>query len=127
MSTVNPVNWFEIPANDIARAKLFYESILGLELTNSEMGPNKMAWFPMEQGAPGSAGTLVQGEAYTPSHAGTLVYLHVDSIESTLEKITTASGKTLMPRTDIGQHGFIAHFEDTEGNRVALHEYPVQA
>ncbi len=33
-------------------------------------------------------------------------------------------GKTLMPRTSIGDHGFIAHFEDTEGNRVALHEAP---
>ncbi len=29
-----------------------------------------------------------------------------------------------MPRMGIGEHGFIAHFEDTEGNRVALHESP---
>ena len=35
-----------------------------------------------------------------------------------LGKIGEAGGKTLMPRTSIGQHGFIAHFEDSEGNRV---------
>lgn len=61
---------------------------------------------------------------YKSSHEGSLVYLHVDKIDPTLEALSGAGGKTLMPRTSIGEHGFIAHFEDTEGNRVALHEYP---
>jgi predicted enzyme related to lactoylglutathione lyase len=26
-----------------------------------------------------------------------------------------------MPKTSIGENGFMAHFTDTEGNRVALH------
>ena len=88
------------------------------------MGPNKMGWFPMEMGAPGAAGTLIQGEAYQPSQQGSLVYLHVDQIDPTLAAIEAAGGRTLVPRTGIGEHGFIAHFEDTEGNRVALHESP---
>jgi len=123
-SHANPVNWFEIPVNDLARAKSFYESSLGVEITEMEMGPKKMGWFPMEMGAAGSAGTLVEGDGYKPSHEGSLVYLHVDKIDPTLEAINGAGGKTLMPRMEIGEHGFIAHFEDTEGNRVALHEYP---
>lgn len=85
-----------------------------------------MGWFPMEMGAAGAAGTLIQGEGYKPSHDGSLVYLHVDAIDPTLEAINTAGGKTLVPRTSIGEHGFIAHFEDTEGNRVAIHEYPAK-
>ena len=48
--------------NDIAKAKVFYTSILDLELSESEMGPNKMAWFPMGMNAAGAAGTLIQGE-----------------------------------------------------------------
>jgi predicted enzyme related to lactoylglutathione lyase len=123
-SHANPVNWFEIPVTDLSRAKTFYEAVLGVEVTESEMGPKRMGWFPMEMGAAGSAGTLVQGEGYTPSHDGTLVYLHVDQIDPTLEAINGNGGQTLMPRMGIGQHGFIAHFEDTEGNRVALHESP---
>ncbi len=123
-SHANPVNWFEIPVTDMARARKFYATVLAVEITDSEMGPNKMGWFPMEMGAMGSAGTLIQGEGYTPSHDGSLVYLHVDAIDPTLEAIQANGGKTLMPRMDIGQHGFIAHFEDTEGNRVALHESP---
>ena len=41
--------------------------------------------------------------------------------------ITSHGGKTLLPRMSIGQHGFVAHFEDTEGNRVALHESPSES
>lgn len=124
-SHANPANWFEIPVSDLSRAKTFYETILALEITESEMGPNKMGWFPMEMGAAGSAGTLIKGDGYTASHDGSLVYLHVDAIDPTLDLIEGNGGKTLMPRMDIGQHGFVAHFEDTEGNRVALHESPV--
>jgi hypothetical protein len=120
----NPVNWFEIPASDLARAKKFYESVFGVELAENEMGGGKMAWFPMEMGAAGAAGTLIQAEGYTPSHAGSLVYIHVPKIDVALDRISEAGGKALLPRTGIGQHGFIAHFEDSEGNRVALHEAP---
>ena len=123
-SHANPVNWFEIPVRDLSRAKTFYETVLGVEIAETEMGPNKMGWFPMEMGAAGAAGTLIQGDGYEPSHQGTLVYINVDKIDPTLAAIEKSGGKTILPRGSIGEHGFIAHFEDTEGNRVALHEAP---
>jgi len=70
----NPVNWFEIPVNDLERAKQFYETVFGLQLSLNTMGSINMAWFPMTQGGPGVTGTLIQSENYTTSHAGTLVY-----------------------------------------------------
>lgn len=117
----NPVNWFEIPTSDLNRAKSFYESILGVELALNEMGPLKMAWFPMQHDSPGSTGTLIQAEGYTPSHDGALVYFHVDNIEATLAKVTENGGEVMMPKMSIGEHGFVARFQDSEGNRVALH------
>ena len=117
----NPVNWFEIPVNDLERGKQFYESVFGLQLSLNEMGPMKMAWFPMTQGGPGATGALMECENHTPSHAGTLVYFSVTDIEGTLATINAHGGKTLMPKTGIGEHGYIAHFQDCEGNRVALH------
>lgn len=117
----NPVGWFEIPTNDINRAKTFYEQVFGTELTLNEMGPAKMAMFPMEKDATGATGALIKSEGYTPSHSGTIVYFPVDDIEGTLKKIQGKGGKTLLPKTSIGEHGFYAQFEDTEGNRVALH------
>ena len=125
-SHANPVTWFEIPVSDMSRAKKFYEAVLAVEIVETEMGPNKMGWFPMEMGIAGSAGTLIAGDGYTPSHDGTLVYLHVDAIDPTLEAVNQNGGTTLMPCMSIGEHGSIAHFEDSEGNRVALHESPKQ-
>lgn len=117
----NPVNWFEIPVTDMERAKSFYEVVFETQLSIQDMGPLLMAWFPMEQGATGSTGTLVKHDQYTPSYAGTLVYFTVDSIEDTLARIQANGGKVLNPKMAIGQYGYVAHFEDSEGNRVALH------
>jgi predicted enzyme related to lactoylglutathione lyase len=117
----NPVNWFEIPAKDLQRAKTFYEKVLGCELAVQEMGPLKMALFPMEQNAEGATGSLVQSEGYVPSHQGSVVYFSVPSIDEALPRVPKSGGKVLNPKTSIGDYGFVAHFEDTEGNRVALH------
>ncbi len=117
----NPTNWFEIPVSDLNRAKEFYEYIFGTELILNEMGPMEMAWFPMIEGAPGATGTLMKSEGYIPSHQGILVYFSVENIEDVLKKVTDRGGNTLNPKTSIGEYGYIAHFEDCEGNRVGLH------
>ena len=114
----NPVAWFEIPVTNMARAKAFYEHVLGTSLEPMQMGPADMAMFPSAQGP---AGCLIKTDGYTPSHAGTLVYFAVTDIKGTLAKAEGRGGKTLLPRMDIGDFGFVAHFEDSEGNRVALH------
>jgi predicted enzyme related to lactoylglutathione lyase len=85
------------------------------------MGPLKMAWFPMEQDAAGATGSLVENENYVPSYHGSVVYFSVPSIDEALPRVSKSGGKVLNPKTPIGEYGFVAHFEDTEGNRVALH------
>jgi predicted enzyme related to lactoylglutathione lyase len=118
---MNPVDWFEIPVTDINRAKKFYEDVFGLQIFLNQMGPLEMGFFSMENDVYGAAGSLVKAEGYVPSHTGTLVYFGVPDIETVLELIRKNGGKILLPRTSIGEYGFIAHFEDSEGNRVALH------
>lgn len=57
-----------------------------------------------------------------PQKEGTLVYLNGgDDLAVPLEKIEKSGGKVLMPKTAIGENGFMAIFLDTEGNRVAFH------
>jgi predicted enzyme related to lactoylglutathione lyase len=121
MADINAATWFEIPVTDMARAVRFYTKAFGIELREVTMGAATMAWFPMAPDAPGSGGTLIHDEGYMPSKEGSLVYLAVDDIDETLARIDEAGGKTLLPNTNIGEHGTIAHFEDSEGNRVALH------
>lgn len=121
----NPVIWFEIPVKDIARARRFYETVLGLNLEPPiQMGQATLSFFPMEMGVVGAGGALIQAEHVQPCEQGTTVYFSVEAIDPVLERINRAGGKTCLPRTSIGEYGFMAHFQDTEGNRVALHEAP---
>lgn len=118
----NPINWFEIPVSDMERAKKFYETILDYEITINTMGEVLMGWFPFEQNAPGATGTLIQNEHYTPSYEGTLVYFSVAEIDDVMAKVEHAGGKVINTKFSIGEFGFCGHLEDTEGNRIALHQ-----
>lgn len=113
--------WFEIPVTNMERAISFYGDVFGVKLEPNQINNLVMAWFPMKPGEAGAPGALVQAENYTPSHEGTLIYATVTNIEEMLKKVTAHGGKVLMQKTDIGEHGFFAHIEDTEGNRLGIH------
>jgi len=117
----NPVGWFEVPVRDMQRAKAFYESVFQCQLELHDMGPNQMAWFPWKEGGTGSAGALIKGEAYEPSHDGCIIYFTAPDLKAHLERVEANGGWVVFPITPIGEHGFIAHVADTEGNRIALH------
>lgn len=124
----NPVSWFEIPVKDIERAAAFYEQVFGYPVTRRDFGAVKMAFFPgTKPNLSGVSGSLVQHQLYEPSHNGALVYFSVTDIEATLAKVTARGGKVINPARSIGQFGFVAHFEDSEGNRVALHANPTRS
>jgi predicted enzyme related to lactoylglutathione lyase len=118
---LNPVIWFEIPVENMERGKAFYEAVFGQKLTLLEMGPRQMAMFSMEMGIPGIGGALVKEEHFVPAYAGTIVYFSVADITGTLNKVVANNGKELIPKTSIGEYGFCAYFEDSEGNRIGLH------
>lgn len=119
----NTLVWCDIPVKNLDRAVKFYSSVFGVEVKAMEMNkdpncpPMKVAFFPF---APGVASVaLVEGR--TPSMDGPLVYLAGGAdLAKPLGRVVAAGGKVLMPKTAMG-HGFLAHFQDTEGNRIALH------
>jgi uncharacterized protein len=118
----NAINWFEIPVTDFTRAKSFYETILGVEIMEMPFPGGKYGMLPADMMNGGVGGGLAQGEGFEPSNKGTIVYLNGgEDLSISLSKIEQAGGQILMPKTSIGQNGFMAHFLDTEGNRVALH------
>lgn len=121
-NTSNSLNWFEIPALDIARSKNFYQSIFNIEMGDHKMGDSKMAFFPWTPDSGKATGAVVQSENHKPSMEGTVVYLNTNpSMDTVLDKVETAGGKVLMPKTSIGEFGNIAFIMDTEGNNVGLH------
>jgi len=122
--TTNALNWFEIPAADITRAKKFYGTVFGVEMQDmGEMMGMKMVGFPGEQGNGKASGALVQGPMHKPSQDGAVIYLNANpSIKAVLERIESAGGKVVMPATQISPEiGHMAFFIDSEGNKVGLH------
>jgi predicted enzyme related to lactoylglutathione lyase len=61
-----PLNWFEIPALDLARAQAFYEHLLGIQLRAETIGPTSLAVFPYDR-YHATGGCLLQGPGYMPS------------------------------------------------------------
>jgi len=121
-SATNAINWFEIPAVDISRAKKFYESIFEIQMEEMEMPGMKYAMFPFDPMKGKIAGGLAQSPMHIPGSTGSIVYLNANpDLQIVLDRIEKAGGKLTMPKTSIGQNGFMAFFIDSEGNTMALH------
>jgi len=79
-----------------------------------------MAFFPRSDGAPGASGALAKGDVYKPSRAGAILYFDVPDIDAVLQRAQALGAEVLYARTDIGEAGYVAEIEDSEGNRIAL-------
>ena len=120
----NAISWFEIPATNYERAKTFYATMLGVEITDMHMPDVKYGMFPYGNDNNGVGGGIVEMKGATPSADGVTIYLNGgDDLSVPLARVEAAGGKVLMPKTDIGENGFMAQLIDTEGNRVALHSF----
>jgi predicted enzyme related to lactoylglutathione lyase len=117
---MNAINWFEIPVTDLERAATFYETTLGIALKRVSFGGAPIAIFPADE--PGVAGALVIDARRKPGVDGSVVYLNATGkLDECLKRATRAGGEVILPRTPIGEPGFIAFVRDTEGNRIGLH------
>jgi len=117
----NAVAWFEVPVNDMNRAKKFYGEVLAAKFQAMPAGDMQMEAFAGDMTSYGSAGALVKSPQMKPAQTGTVVYFSCDDIAAALERVEKAGGKVVMPRTSIGEHGFIGGFVDSEGNRLYFH------
>jgi hypothetical protein len=115
----NPVVYFEIPVTDMDRAIKFYKAVFHFEFDKEIIDSNEMALFPFTEGSSGITGALAKGEIYKPTKDGIVIYFKTDNIDETLNLAIANGGQILYPKTDNGI-GFVAEFEDTEGNRIAL-------
>ena len=118
------LSWFELPVSDMDRAKSFYETIFDIELQLMELGENfKMAIFPGGQSVVGGA-LVWNAEYYKPSNShGPIIHFNANpDLQIVQDRIEEAGGTVSISKRGIGPgRGFMAVFEDSEGNRVALH------
>ena len=119
---------FEIPADDVARAKEFYASIFDWDLTDNDMGGGMIytsirtvatdeKQMPKEPGV--INGGMMKRSPDTPSP---VITIQVGAIDEALKKIDAGGGTTVQPRTEIPNMGAFAYFKDSEGNTMGLWE-----
>lgn len=121
----NPVGWFEIYVEDMARAKAFYQAVFNTELAllNAPEGGHELEmWaFASEMSRYGAGGALVKMDGCPPGMGGTLVYFACEDCAVEAERATAHGGKLYRSKFAIGEYGFIALIGDSEGNMIGLH------
>jgi uncharacterized protein len=120
---------FEIPADDLDRAKNFYGSVFGWDLQTMPMEVGEytsvkttdvddQTQLPTEPGAI-NGGMFVRDEQ---SPTSPVITVDVDGIDDALKQIEAEGGSTITPRTAIPGMGAFAYFKDPEGNVLGLWE-----
>jgi uncharacterized protein len=119
----NAVGWFELYVSDMARAKAFYQAVFQREMVDmpTEGGDMAMCAFQWTDNAPGAAGALVKSPQMQPGGGGTLVYFSCADCAVEAGRVAAQGGQVLQPKFAIGEYGFIAIAQDTEGNVIGLH------
>ncbi|MGQ8870008.1 VOC family protein [Myroides sp. TSA_177.3] len=120
---MNVASYFEIPVTDMPRAIEFYSAVFEVTLEEDFFDNLEMAYFPLDTQAKGISGALVKGEIYKPTTKGVLLYFNTFDIEQTIQRVVHQGAKILFPIHRHENAGFaVAEFEDSEGNRIGLHQ-----
>lgn len=105
---------FEIPVDDGGRAVDFYGKAYGWAL--EQWGPVEY-WTTDAGEGEGIGGALTKRSDDVPS---LMFYIDVDDVDAALDAVEAAGGRRLTEAMPIPSVGWMAHFEDTEGNKVGV-------
>ena len=125
---MNKVQHFEVPADDMRRAKKFYSEVFGWEFEDYPMPGmeysaiyttevDKKTRMPKEAGAI-NGGLLKRGGPWllkTPTIA-----VVVPDLQKAINKIKAAGGGVIMEPTKVGEMGVYAYVKDTEDNTIGV-------
>jgi len=109
---MNRVVHFDIPADDVERAKAFYEKVFGWKFEKWE-GPMDY-WLVMTgKDGPGIDGGMAKRQGPDQAVMNTI---GVESVDQAVADIQANGGQIVMPKNEIPGVGWMATFRDPEGN-----------
>lgn len=114
---------FELPADDVDRARAFYREAFGWSLNPMpEMSYTIVNTVPTdEQGMPTEPGAINGGMTQRkPPVSGPVITIDVDDVDEALRRVESLGGAVVQGRQAVGTMGFTGYFTDTEGNVVGL-------
>lgn len=122
MTQMNAIGWFDIYVDDLDRATAFYETVLGqkLEPMGDPTGESQMMSFPADMGRYGAGGALTKSAHAGPGVGGTIVYFASQDCAVEAGRVAAAGGQVVRPKFSIGEFGWVALCQDTEGNMFGL-------
>jgi predicted enzyme related to lactoylglutathione lyase len=115
------IAYFQIPADDVGRARKFYQSLLGWKIEpDTTLEEKSLEWQNIETGEP-KEGTMNMGGLYKRMGPGPIMnFVEVEEIEKVLARVEKLGGKVMMPLDTIKGVGLVAVIQDTEGNIIGL-------
>ena len=91
---MSSIVWFEIPADDVERAKSFYGALFGWKIEKFQQ----------------------------PQQQGITNYIGVTSVDESAAKVEKLGGKICLSKTAVPQMGYFVICQDPENNTFALWE-----
>ena len=122
-SKMSPAVFFEMPANDMNRAKEFYEKVLGWYISpDYENYYFALTTLSDENKIPKVVGQINGGIQKKDDTIDKLrLMIHVTDLDETLKRALDEGGKILIPPKKIPGY-YYAVIMDTEGNEINLAE-----
>jgi uncharacterized protein len=119
------ISWVSIPSSDFDRAVTFYSEITGTAFKVQGEGEKRMATCLSDADfMNGVVGFGVTGDStIQPGATGPRLYIVCDDMDGWLSRVEGAGGKILTPKSEMGEMGFWAVIEDSEGNHIGLHSH----
>lgn len=112
--------WFEIPADNVERARKFYNSLFGWKI-NRFPGPMAKPYWHIDTGGGDQTPDGGMLERQHPGH-GITNYVSVPSVDKAAAKVEKLGGKICLAKTPVPEMGYFVICQDTENNVFALWE-----
>ena len=122
------ISHFAINADDVARARRFYERIFGWKF--EPWGPPDFFQIVPEGDGPGGVRGALQRRRELKPGSPTIGFectFAVDDVDRIAADVTANGGRILMEKTVIAGVGDLLFFEDPEGNVVGVMRYDFSA
>jgi predicted enzyme related to lactoylglutathione lyase len=119
-ATPGSLVWFEIPADDLERAKAFYGALFGWKMEKLPAAADEY-WHIDTGGADGTPdGGLMKRQG--PQPQGITNYISVASVDESAAQVEQLGGKICVGKTAVPRMGYFVICQDPEHNTFALWE-----
>jgi len=109
--------WFEVPADEVGRAKSFYNKLFGWKMNKM---PGPMEYWHMDTGGADASPDGGVMKRQNPGQQGITNYIGVASVEKAAAKVEKLGGKICMPKQAVPKMGYFAICQDPEGNMFGV-------